>query len=440
MVSRVINPQNPDNKWLHARQIMNQKGIGILVVGEAHMDAERRSEIEQVHGAYLKIYFSHLPNTANAAGIAFALNKKIANTEGIQTYEVVAGHALLLEIDWHNNERLSILGIYAPNASMQENAIFWGKVQDFFIRNPCIRKPDLMLGDCNVVEEPMDRLPMRNDASIAVDALDDLKSALQLEDGWRNTNPTTLQYTFMRTTREQTKHHARLDRIYHRTGIGDNFFEWKIETPGIKTDHDMVSVKYTTKSAPMIGRGRWVMPPHILYDAAVKNFIETEGLRLEETLESLANQEWNEHVNIQTEWMSFQDRFVTLARERSKIVVPKLEKEIRETASQIDMISNDPLLTTDERLLSTTVLKEKLSMLEQRRHRSTREMTRARNQVHGETISRYWSQQNKSKSPRQPVIRLEIPENEPHIPHNGIMLAVTWRVHFKQEMACSSSD
>ncbi|KAJ3784043.1 hypothetical protein GGU10DRAFT_233609, partial [Lentinula aff. detonsa] len=138
-------------KWLHARQIMNQKAIGILVVGEAHLDTERRAEIEQVHGAYLKIYFSRLPNTANAAGIAFALNKQITNTENIQTYEVVAGHALLMEIDWHNNERLSILGIYAPNASMQDNAVFWTKVQEFFNRNPRIHKPDLMLGDCNVV-------------------------------------------------------------------------------------------------------------------------------------------------------------------------------------------------------------------------------------------------------------------------------------------------
>ncbi|KAJ3712217.1 hypothetical protein C8R42DRAFT_594865, partial [Lentinula raphanica] len=418
----VINPNDLDNKWFHARQVMNRKGIGILVVGEAHMDAERRAEIEQVHGAYLKIYFSKLPNTANAAGIAFALNKSMTNTEGIQTYEVVPGHALLLEIDWHNNERLSILGIYAPNISMQENAVFWRKIQDFFERNPRIRKPDLMLGDCNVVEEAIDRLPMRNDASVAVDALDDLKSALQLEDGWRNTNPSTLQYTFMRTTRDRTKHHARLDRIYHRAGKSDNFYEWKIEMPGIKTDHDMVSVKYTTKSAPIIGRGRWVMPPHILYDAAVKNFIDTEGMKLEETLETLKNREWNENVNMQTEWMRFQERFVNLARERAKIVIPKLEKEIHETATQIDTISNDPLLTDDERLLSTTVLKEKLAMLEQRRHRSTREMTRARNHVHGETISRYWSQQNKKKSPRQPLIRLEIPESEQQTHREEAML------------------
>ncbi|KAJ3726725.1 hypothetical protein C8R42DRAFT_573316 [Lentinula raphanica] len=408
----VINPDNPDNKWLHARQIMNQKGIGILVVGEAHMDTERRAEIEQVHGAYMKIYFSRLPNTANAAGIAFALNKRITNTEGIQTYEVVAGHALLLEIDWHNNERLSILGIYAPNASMQENAIFWTKVQDFFTRNPRVRKPDLMLGDCNVVEEPMDRLPMRNDASVAVDALDDLKLALRLEDGWRNTYPNTLQYTFMRTTRERTKHHARLDRIYNKASISDQLFEWKIESPGIKTDHDMVSVRYTSESAPMMGRGRWVMPPHILYDSVIKDFIDTEGLKLEETLETLQDQEWNAEENMQTKWMDFQLRFITLARERAKIVVPRLEKEIRTTATQIDIISNDPHLTEDERLLSTTVLKEKLSTLEQKRHRSTREMTRVRNHIYGETISRYWSQQNKSKTPRQPLVRLEILEPE----------------------------
>ncbi|KAJ3741068.1 hypothetical protein EV360DRAFT_12407, partial [Lentinula raphanica] len=138
-------------KWLHVRQVMRQKNIGILVIGEAHLDSERRDNVERIHGAHLKIYFSKKQDTPNAAGIAFALNKNIMNTKGIQMYEVVAGHALLLEIDWHNNERLSILGIYAPNASMQENAKFWEQIELFFERNPRIRKPDLMMGDCNVV-------------------------------------------------------------------------------------------------------------------------------------------------------------------------------------------------------------------------------------------------------------------------------------------------
>ncbi|KAJ3964454.1 Endonuclease/exonuclease/phosphatase [Lentinula raphanica] len=415
----VIDPGHTDNKWQHVRQVMRQKNIGILVVGEAHLDSERRNDIEHVHGTNLKIYFSKRQDTSNAAGVAFVLNKNITNVEGIQTYEVVAGHALILEINWHNNEKLSLLGIYAPNASMQDNATFWEQVRNFYQCNPRIRKPDLMLGDCNVVEDMMDRLPMKADHLGAVDALDSLKTALQLEDGWRSTFPSTLKYTFMRTARDHTKHHARLDRIYNKTDIIDNLLEWKIETSGIKTDHDMVSVRITSESAPKIGKGRWVMPHHIIYDKEIRDFLNNEGMALEDRLQTLIDEEWDPGHNAQTEWEAFQRRFVELARARAKIVIPKLEKEIKVTESRIDTISNDPQLSEDERMISMTMLKEKLTSLEQQRHRSSRATTKARNAVYGETISRYWSQMNKSKSPRQPLLHLEIPlerDHEPTVP------------------------
>ncbi|KAJ3764997.1 hypothetical protein FB446DRAFT_655855, partial [Lentinula raphanica] len=324
----VLDPGHPDNKWLHVRQIMRQKNISILVIGEAHLDSERRDNIERIHGANMKIYFSKKQNTPNAAGVAFALNKNITNIEGIQTYEVVAGHALLLEIDWHNNEKLSLLGIYAPNSSMQENAKFWEQIKLFFERNPRIRKPDLMLGDCNVVEDMTDCLPMRTDHEGAVGALDDLKTSLQLEDGWRSIYPTTLQYTFMRTANDHTKHHARLDRIYNQTTILNNLLEWKIESSGIKTDHDLVSVRFTSESAPIVGKGRWVMPHHIVYDKKVRDFLNEEGIKLEDRLATLMDQEWDPEMNAQTEWEAFQKTFIQMARDRAKIVVPRLDREI----------------------------------------------------------------------------------------------------------------
>ncbi|KAJ3739892.1 hypothetical protein DFH05DRAFT_1379904, partial [Lentinula detonsa] len=320
----VMNPEHQENKWLHMRQVLNQRKIGIMVVGEAHLDSQRRDNIERVHGASLKIFFSKRQDTSNAAGIAFVLNKSITNTEGIQTYEIIAGHALLIELGWHNNEKLSILGIYAPNINMQENAAFWEKIKSFFERNPRIQKPDLMMGDCNVVEEQIDHLPMRSDTAIAVDSLDNLKTALQMEDGWRNTYPSTLKYTFMRTSQDRTKHHARLDRIYNKASIRENLFEWKIETPGINTDHDMVSVRFTSETAPRVGKGRWVMPHHIIYDKTVRDFINNEGMNLEDQLTMLEGQEWNPKANTQTEWANFQYEFVKLARTRAKILIPKL--------------------------------------------------------------------------------------------------------------------
>lgn len=92
-----------------------------------------------------------------------------------------------------------------------DNTTFWTQLTDFFERNTRIKRPDLMIGDCNMVEEAMDRLPMRSDTAHSVDALDDLKCLLNLEDGWRNTYPDSLKYTFKRTTQQGHIHHSRLD-------------------------------------------------------------------------------------------------------------------------------------------------------------------------------------------------------------------------------------
>ncbi|KAJ3897044.1 hypothetical protein F5879DRAFT_814262, partial [Lentinula edodes] len=159
----------------------------ILIIGEANMNSERCNEIDRKYGKDLKIFYTKLPDTANAAGVAIVLNRNLTNVEGIQTHEIVPGHAVLLEYCWHNTERLSILAIYAPNTDTHSNMNFWLKMRDFFIQHPRIRKPDFMVGDCNMVEEPLDRLPARNDHTAMVDALDELKSTIQIEDGWRNT-------------------------------------------------------------------------------------------------------------------------------------------------------------------------------------------------------------------------------------------------------------
>ena len=49
-----------------------------------------------------------------------------------------------------------------------------------FAANPHIRKPDIMAGDTNIVEEAIDRLPIHKDNENATDTLDSLKTSLQL--------------------------------------------------------------------------------------------------------------------------------------------------------------------------------------------------------------------------------------------------------------------
>ncbi|KAE9383917.1 DNase I-like protein, partial [Gymnopus androsaceus JB14] len=353
------NIGDSENKWPFIKSMMLRKKIGILIIGEAHMDAAKCAEIERVHGSDLKIFFSSLPNKSNAAGVAVVLNRNLTNVMGIQIHEIVAGHAMSLESNWHNEERISILAVYAPNKDNATNAAFWNKIEIFYEEHPRIMKPNIMLGNLNMVEEPLDRLPARRDASSITEAFDDLKVKLQLVDGWRNTYPDKLEYTYTQKKTGQMDRHSRLDRIYMKSTDMENTFDWKIETPGVKTDHDLVSVNFTCKNAPTIGKGRWMMQPYLMYDKEIKKFLDSEGKHLEKELETLENAELRspDH-NPQSIWARFKADFVKLARQRAKIVVPKLVKEINELEARITLISNDLTLSEDERSISTSLLKE----------------------------------------------------------------------------------
>ncbi|KAJ3971322.1 hypothetical protein EV361DRAFT_800304, partial [Lentinula raphanica] len=401
------NIHDQNNKWGGIDAMIRTRKIGILVIGEAHLDSPRRDAIEEKYPD-LKIFFTKLDRTANAAGAAIALNRKLTNTAGIQTYEIVAGHALLLEMVYHQDHKLSILAIYAPNIDTTTNTAFWNNIRDFFTQHPNIRKPDLMLGDFNMVEEPLDRLPPHPDAASSTDALDDLKVDLQMEDGWRNTFPTRLEYTYTQTRTGYEPRHSRLDRIYVKATAMEKTYDWKIEEPIIKTDHMMVSTCYTSEEAPEIGRGRWTMPTHLLYDKEVKEFIHSEGLRLNGEMLSLDNQaEWDAQHNAQTLWKDFKSRFINLSRQRAKIVIPKIEKNIADTQVKINSICNDPTLDESERSISLTLLQEKLRKLLETRRTTAAAKTKAMNHIYKETISRHWTKKNREQKPRDIIWRLE---------------------------------
>ena len=154
------DPSHAQNKWNHINQLMREQRINIMAVGEAHLNESRHSAIETLFNKRLRVIYSKLPHTQNAAGIAIVLNKENTNIEDIKTHEIVPGRALMIDLNWHASERISLLAIYAPNRSMNENKQFWEQLHAFFRGNRRL-KPDMILGDFNFVEEAMDRLPMR---------------------------------------------------------------------------------------------------------------------------------------------------------------------------------------------------------------------------------------------------------------------------------------
>ena len=66
-----------------------------------------------------------------------------------------------------------------------------------YMKNGDLPKSDIMLGDYNLVEDPIDRLPCYADNTQIVEALQNLKSLLLLHDGWCRTYPTMKVYTYL---------------------------------------------------------------------------------------------------------------------------------------------------------------------------------------------------------------------------------------------------
>ncbi|KAK7016021.1 DNase I-like protein [Favolaschia claudopus] len=356
-----------DNKWWHIWQILRDQNLGMLK---------------------LRIEISPGPdNPTGARGVAFVIHRDKIQMDGISTTEVVPGRAMILNVKQKDGSPLSILGVYAPNAPA-ENAAFWKKIWEWYEERRGMRGPDLMGGDTNIVESPLDRLPARADPSAPVDALDELKIRFNLIDGYRETNPTTRAYTYLQ---KHTGSQSRIDRFYIRRDLFDNSFEWGIRTTGIETDHRMISLRLTCRNATEMGRGRWTWPKHLNEDPILTRYIDEKGKIYEENLEKA--KVWEARApdfNPQNLWANFKSDIVKKARERAKIVVRKL---------------------------SAAVITEKIIDLEKKRHRASRLTAQVRNRIEGEVIGRYWSKINKPTKPKEVIQRLRKeqpnPEDEP---------------------------
>ncbi|KAJ7029730.1 hypothetical protein C8F04DRAFT_962517, partial [Mycena alexandri] len=390
------NVLHDDNKWYHIWQLVREQKIGVLIVGEAHLDDNHKADVDNLFGRAIRVEFT--PDEiapAARAGLAFVLNKNMVETQGIKVTEIVPGRAMTLEMKNVDGEPLSILGVYAPNAP-SENAAFWRKIKAWYVAHPAVRRPHYLGGDTNFVEDTIDRLPAHEDSANAVDAFDKLKTYLRLVDGWRETYPTTRAYTFLQPIALGGSQ-SRIDRIYVRRDFFNDTYEWDIQAVGINTDHRMVSVRATTEDAPTIGPGRWRWPAHIIRDPVLTKFIYEEGLELQKDLETAAQEEaigqQNPNRNAQTLWAGFKIKISEKARQRAKIVVPKIVEEIDELKNKIDLAQNpkDKTLTEEEKILSCAVWQEKLTALERKQHHKTRLTAQVNNRLHGEVIGPYWT-------------------------------------------------
>ncbi|KAL1741034.1 Endonuclease/exonuclease/phosphatase, partial [Schizophyllum fasciatum] len=407
------NPVNLDGKWHRLFDLIRDKRIDILALNETHLDDAGVAAIHERFGKRLALFNSPNPdNPCAREGVTVVMNKERTNVLDARVNVLVPGRAVMVTTAWHGNLTFTYLAIYAPN-NRKENEKFWDVLYSKILTDDTLPIPDAMGGDTNLVEDPMDALPMRREHLGALRAFDRLVNTLQLIDGWRDHNKGRIGYTHRQSA---TGTQSRIDRIYASREAMSTSQNWDIETPNFKTDHKLVSMEITNPAAPHVGRGRATWPKHLIAgDKILNDEVKKKGLNFQSALTELntGRRTRTDADNPQTLFKSFKDDIFLVCRERARVVVPRMKKEIDELKLRIRQVENDALLDEEEKLLSLAVLQEKLETLEIRRYEKIKTSARARNKLEGETPSKYWSNLAKGRAPRDTIARLRIPDTYP---------------------------
>ncbi|KAG1847241.1 Endonuclease/exonuclease/phosphatase, partial [Suillus tomentosus] len=273
---------------------------------ETHLCPEHQSQIDTIYARRLVVLNSSDPiRPGNSAGIAFILNKEIINTDSAKLHVLIPGRAAILNINWHDNNTIRILNIYAPN-NPHDHKSFWEKIKTEWLRLN-IGTLDFMMGDFNLTEDPIDRAPARLDNEATIDALRDLRTTLQVQDVWRVENPHRRMFTF--SSNHQTL--SRLDRIYASERHTASLIEWDSHICQIPTDHHLISVRLAPPNLPHVGKGRWSWPHGLVTNTDLINKVIKLGIKTQSDIENITSR--TNEANPQTIWCSFKNDMNKLA-------------------------------------------------------------------------------------------------------------------------------
>ena len=287
--------------------MMRDSNIDLLAVQETHLTEDVAKQFSDLFGNCLALFHSPDPSTNNARGVAIVVSKRKFHTHNISHTVLVPGRAILASIPWQNAQTIQILAIYAPNIP-GEIRDFWKSIQNTIFADPSL-SPDIVLGDFNMVEDAIDRLPTKSDDPQTTLTLRDFRSKFNLIDSWRKAHPTEKSYSWLRSF-DGTQ--SRIDRIYLREDFFGDSKDWHCTSPPIiPTDHDLISARISTPSAPIIGKGRWAIPTRIFKNKLVKQEIQSLGNKLENDIKSLHSR--NQQTNPQTLLKDFKNKIISLA-------------------------------------------------------------------------------------------------------------------------------
>ncbi|KNZ74791.1 hypothetical protein J132_06011, partial [Termitomyces sp. J132] len=367
---RTTGSLKSESKWNHINQLIRDKKIGILMVQETHLMDVRKEDAEKLFGKRMKILHSCDPeNPMSKGGVAVVLNCNLINTQGAELTEIILGRAILVSTNWHKEEVINILVVYAPNMTEDDgrkNGSFWRELKQYFIDNPNIRV-DVLAGDMNMVN---------------------------------------LIYWYQ--TKSKSKLRRLVAKLESTTGCPPSVYVQSVFIRfEVYTDHHLTTVQIAHADAPIVGRGRWTLKKHIMNDKTFRKFVIRSGAEAVKEIERMRELH-SQDCNPQKIYSKWKKEIIEMAKSRDKAITPKYMKVKRTLEEERETILSNTNLDADKVRNNLRELTSKMMDLESKQHDTTRERIRIKNRLKGETLCKYWTKSNKKCSPRDMIYALKI--------------------------------
>ena len=421
--SSPLTGPGPISKWAAVSRTMRQDKIGLLALQETHLSDQLAAQTSALYQRRLTIINSQgSDNPSGSAGVAFVINKEIINPENIQTHTLIPGRAVFISFQWHSNSTLRVINVYAPNKP-NKHPQFWAELTEKWT-NLNLPEPDLLLGDFNTTEDPLDRAPAKPDSQAATTALRECRQRLGVRDSWRFRFPAERTFTF--TTLNHTM--SRIDRIYAREDLENNISDWTNTIPSIPTDHKMVSARLTPTNAPFIGKDRWTWPLGLLHDKQLNKTINIRGQKLSIDLTNLHADDRSS--NPQSLWQSFKDDIKREATKAAKKQIPKISQRLKSLNKDLaQTYQNEDIDSSPNRRTSAAAIEREIEHLEKKKYRRAYTRSQALWHLKGEKISKYWTKVNNPRKQRDLIHRLIDPQTQKPITRTDEMASLARNYH-----------
>jgi exonuclease III len=174
---------------------MHTERIAILAIQESHLDHDMMETLRKSFEKNLVILnLTHPDTPQDMAGVSFVINKQLVELEEIEMSKLIPGRAVMLKMKWLKLCSATLLNIYAPN-DRGEHTNFYTKIMTER-QAKHLPIPDLTMGDFNITEDAIDRMPPRLDDESAIVALREVRHTWDIRDTWHQANPTENAFTY----------------------------------------------------------------------------------------------------------------------------------------------------------------------------------------------------------------------------------------------------